>query len=137
MSWQYYGLFLDNDTRNRLLDFVNDEHFSDILKKADKIYLNHCTLLHKSQYRKNDTKALDTLLLISPKYTMKMYITHIGLSDKAMAFKVTNIENLCANKIPHITICTMNGGKPVDSNNIKTWFKLNDFIEIVGTLKRI
>lgn len=35
-----------------------------------------------------------------------------------MAFKV-DIEPLkCANEIPHITICTFNGGKPVDSNNI-------------------
>ena len=32
-----------------------------------------------------------------------------------------DIINLCANKIPHITICTFNGGKPVDSNNITEW----------------
>ena len=137
MSWLYYGLFLDNDTRNRLFDFVNDEHFGNILKKADKIYLDHCTLLHISQYQRGDEYALNTLLLSEPKYSIKMYITHIGLSDKAMAFKVRGIEKLCANKIPHITICTMNNGKPVDSNNIKTWFKLDKEIEIIGILKRI
>lgn len=30
-------------------------------------------------------------------------------------------SNLCANKIPHITICTFRGGMPKDSNNITEW----------------
>lgn len=38
-------------------------------------------------------------------------IDGIGISDKAMAFRVVYPSNLCANKIPHITICTSNGGK--------------------------
>lgn len=38
-----------------------------------------------------------------------------------MAFRVVYPSNLCANKIPHITICTSNGGKPVDSNYITEW----------------
>lgn len=93
--------------------------------------------MHKSQYDAGSTKILNTLLLLSSNYTTKMIITHIGVSRNAMAFKVKGIENLCANDIPHITIATFDNGKPVDSNNIKSWFPLEKPIEVVGTLKRI
>lgn len=138
MSWQYYGLFLDNNTRNKLLEFVNNyEGTKEAMKIANKIYLDHCTLLHKSQCDAGSTKVLNTLLLLSSNYTTEMIITHIGISRKAIAFKVTNIENLCANEIPHITIATFDNGKPVDSNNIKSWFELEESIKIVGTLKKV
>lgn len=73
-------------------------------------------------------------------------MTHIGISDKAMAFKVSlqdsefdmcSLTLLCANKIPHITICTFNGGKPVNSNNITKWYDLNEPISIETILKKV
>lgn len=47
----------------------------------------------------------------------------IGISDKAMAFRIDKelMGIPCANNIPHITICTFNGGKPADSNDITEW----------------
>ena len=62
-----------------------------------------------------------------------------------MAFRVIILNNnegiydyeICANEIPHITICTFNGGKPVDSNNIVRWYYLDEPIEIETTLKRV
>lgn len=64
--------------------------------------------------------------------------THIGVSDKAMAFKVTSptISNYCMNEIPHITICTFNGGKPVESNNITKWYPLDTPIKIETKLEK-
>lgn len=53
----------------------------------------------------------------------------IGFSNKAIAFRVTIPDLPCAK--PHITICTINGGKPVDS--ICEWIsipKLNICCEI-------
>ena len=38
-----------------------------------------------------------------------------------MAFKVNIFPLVSVNKIPHITICTFNDGKPVDSNMITEW----------------
>lgn len=43
-------------------------------------------------------------------------VNGIGFSNKAIAFRVTIPDLPCANAKPHITICTINGGKPVDSN---------------------
>lgn len=41
-------------------------------------------------------------------------VNGIGFSNKAIAFRVTIPDLPCANAKPHITICTINGGKPVD-----------------------
>lgn len=68
---------------------------------------------------------------------VNLTITEIGISRNAMAFKVTGKDLICVNDIPHITIATFDNGKPVDSNNIKSWFPLEKPIEIVGTLKKI
>lgn len=134
MNWQYYGLFLDKDTRNRLLEFVNnDEGTKEAMKIANKVYLDHCTLLHKSQ----DNKNIETFCECCEDAEFVINITEIGISRKAMAFKVEIPAVPCTNKIPHITIATFDNGKPVDSNNIKSWFPLEKPIKIVGTLKRI
>lgn len=57
-------------------------------------------------------------------------IDGIGASDKSLAFRVAgdSMCTVCANKIPHITICTFNGGKPVDSNNITEWKDIEPII---------
>lgn len=109
-KWQYYGLFLTKDSRIKLLDFL----------RSDKCSTQVTLAVH--------------------------YMTHIGISDKAMAFKVSlqdsefdmcSLTLLCANKIPHITICTFNGGKPVNSNNITKWYDLNEPISIETILKKV
>lgn len=50
------------------------------------------------------------------------------INSSVIAVRCNIPENLCANKIPHITICTFNGGKPVDSNNITEWKDIEPII---------
>ena len=72
-------------------------------------------------------------------YKFHITIIGIGISDKAMAFKFrrSGIVTPCKNKIPHITICTFNNGKPVDSNKITEWYDLDEQITIQTILKRV
>ena len=109
-----------------------------LLFKADKIFIDHCTLIHRSQ--------VDNCPVI-PKYLQSrigddvvLKITSVGFSTKAMAFKVdlynSALRTMCANKVPHITIATFNGGKPVDSNKIVEWTKLYEPIYITAKIDK-
>ena len=62
-------------------------------------------------------------LIVSPMYTTPMQV--IGTSSYSAREQMCTV---CANKIPHITICTFNGGKPVDSNNITEWKDIEPII---------
>lgn len=55
----------------------------------------------------------------------------LGMSNKAYALRVSHAkcfaddtECPCTNKTKHITLFTMRGGKPKDSNDITEWAKL-------------
>ena len=62
-------------------------------------------------------------------------VTELGLSDMAMAVKVEGYPS--NNAIPHITIAVNpNGGKPVMSNDITEWTKINPF-KVVGKVTEI
>lgn len=151
-KWIYYGLFLDMTSRYKLQLFLENSKWGYLYKELSKVILNHCTLLHKNQYDK--TSFIDNLIktrldmyLEDNNISVRLLVTHIGISDKTMAFKVAlnkdshknlpSIYTLCANEIPHITIGTFNNGKPVDSNNITKWYNLDKPIEIETTLKRV
>lgn len=151
-KWQYYGLFIDKETHDKLIDVLVDHHWIGTLNEAERGYLDHCTLLHKSQISNDNTispnkaiKARLDYLLENGIVNANLIVTSVGISEKAMAFKVIILDNsegiyrfeICANDIPHITICTFNGGKPVDSNNITNWYNLNEPIVIEATLKRV
>jgi hypothetical protein len=48
---------------------------------------------------------------------VRLKVTHLGVSDMAIAVKVNGYESV--NVIPHITVAiNPDGGKPVMSNNI-------------------
>lgn len=157
-KWQYYGLFLTKDSRIKLLDFLRSDkcpiqitlavHYA---SQDNRVHMDHCTLLHIAQYDKDSftdilIKARLDLALEDSRVKAKLNITHIGVSDKAIAFKVSLLDNefevdsftlLCVNEIPHITICTLNDGKPVDSNNITKWYPLDEPIVIDTILKLV
>lgn len=132
----YFCLKLDDDTKERLM--VHAKSLNVNFTKA-KVYLDHCTLLFHTQDYPELKEYLDNH--IGFEYCMR--ITSIGISDKVAAFgvdiyaKLNNGGSICCNKHPHITICTMNGGKPVESNNIKDWKKINNVILINGILTKI
>ena len=134
-KWQYYGLFLDKENHDKLIDVLVDYHWIGTLNDSEKKYLDHCTLMHNSQ------KEYWLEILLNDYLCNKFHITilAVGISDKTMAFKVKRhgIVVSCKNTIPHITICTFNDGKPVDSNNITKWYDLDEPIEIETTLKRV
>lgn len=121
-DFEYIGLVIDNDTR---------EGLKNIIPPIDniKMFLHHVTLLHvskKEEYRGN----IEYLEYLEGEY-FPIEITHIGWSDKAMAFKV-NVPFSTASKTPHMTIGTFNGASPVTSNFITNWFQLEKKIIIKG-----
>ena len=126
-KFQYIGLFLTEDSQNNL-----KEKFSDIIPLEAKMYLHHCTLLHVSNMKHpNADKVIETFIkaLKSSNTTETIQIIEVGSSERAMAFKCV-LNTPCCNNIPHITICTFNGGKPVESNYIKNWLPLDKPIKV-------
>lgn len=136
-NFHYFGLFLDTNTKNKLMNILTDNiDYNIALNVADKIFIDHCTLLHVSQLHGYSEVFNDLNNRLEENIQIK--IEGIGISDKAMAFKVTLPRNVYSiNKTPHITICTFNGGKPVESNNITKWFLLEEPIQVKTTLKKI
>ena len=130
----YFGLFFDDKTRNRLLTVVK-RHWPSLLNSASKIYVDHCTLLHKSKYE--GFPELYSFLKKNIGRTVTVSLIAVGISRKAMAFQVqftAGEEFLCANWIPHITVFTFGDGKPVDSNYIESWVEI-DPIDITTTIQ--
>ena len=136
-NFQYFGLFLDEETKKGLLDVFLTylEEGNSIGYLMNKIYLDHCTLLHVSQLHGNSEIYNYLNDRIGEKY--EIVINGIGISDKAVAFRVAKYSVVCVNEIPHITIATFNGGKPVDSNNIKEWIELDKPIMLMGIIKKV
>lgn len=134
-DYQYYGLFLDIDTKNMLMDTLTDNiDYNIALGVADRIFIDHCTLLHKSQLDSNEN--LQSYLESSLGKSMSIRLVAVGISDKAMTFKVEEVDNICANEVPHITIATFRGGNPVDSNKIANWRYIEPIIVNVRLEKR-
>lgn len=65
-----------------------------------------------------------------------MTVIAIGFNDKACALQVKT-DVISDNKIKHITLATNpdTNGKPVDSNDIKTWYLLKKPYNIKGEVK--
>lgn len=140
-DYEYYGLFLTQESKDKLakwLFFNGYSPESELMKKRTGWYLDYCTLLHKSQ--RDDygliRNTLDSIFDLYGQTKRLIVIDGIGQSDKAIAFRVSNLAGLCANKIPHITICTFNDGKPVDSNYITKWKNIETIVVEVKLEKR-
>lgn len=143
-DFEYYGLFLTEGSKTKLKEWLwlhGYDFNNDIIKGLlpNNWYLDHCTLLHRSQRTSNSLleETLGTTLVLHGNLNQPLEINGIGVSDKALAFRCNIPENLCANKVPHITICTFNGGKPVDSNMITEWKDIESiFIETKLKMKK-
>ena len=140
MKYQYFGLFLSEEDRNALLRVIIDNPIicDLVFQRGSTLYLDHCTLLHKNQ---NDSEVYNALMdRIMSNYSdnYRMVVQGIGISNKAIAFKVAIGDSTlpCANAKPHITVCTINGGKPVDSNEIVNWIPITEF-NVYGKLKMV
>jgi len=124
----YSAVVLDQASINKLMT-PNNYHIDPpdgwIMGYKDKLFCDHMTiavgkgLKDKSELGKNVT----------------LTVTHIGLSDMAMAFKVEGYPS--KNTIPHITLAVNpNGGKPVMSNDITKWQDVKHFI-ITGIVTEV
>lgn len=140
-DFQYFGLFLSDETKDYLLKLLlSDNKYRDYLDYSDRIYLDHCTLIHTCHLialnlNENSELFARTNKLIDKDF--KLTITGIGWTYEAMAFKVEiPAELTCLNATPHITICIFGDGKPIDSNNITAWKDIEP-ITITTTLKKI
>lgn len=123
----YIGLVLSEETKDYLLNLFHLD--SDFWGKAIyKIYCHHCTLLHKSMAdTEKGQRILNELKHYNENDVIPIVIDGIGVSDKAMAFRVQKnmlLDIICMNEQPHITIATFNDGKPVDSNYIKSFMSV-------------
>lgn len=127
MNYQYFGLFLDEPTRNKLMQVIigNPIICNLVFQRGSTIYLDHCTLLHKNQNEDVTASILQRYL----DGDFRLIVNKIGISEKAIAFGVELGDQYlpCANAKPHITICAINKGKPVDSNSIATWIPIPEF----------
>lgn len=131
-NFEYYGIFINDNSKNKLKEFLsNIWRYNTALCFAEKQYIDHCTVLHKSEaYKKVILNYCECCLGIK----LSGKITAVGWSDKSMAFKVKFPGVPFPNKTPHITIATFDGGRPVDSNDIEIWEELEEPIEIIGKL---
>lgn len=131
-NFEYFGIFINERTRNKLKEFLsNIWRFNTALMHAEKQYIHHCTVLHRSAaYKKDILNYCECCLGIE----LSGKITAVGWNDESMAFRVEFPGVPFSNKIPHITIATFDGGKPVDSNKIEIWENLEEPIELTGRL---
>ena len=107
----YSAVVLDTASRTFLLDFVDD-----YIPEGWKVIAHHMTINLGELKDKTDIGEEVTLT-----------VTEVGLSDMAMAVKVTGYPS--KNEIPHITIAiNPDGGKPAMSNQITKWRPVKTFM---------
>ena len=100
----YSAVVLDRASKTFLLDFVDD-----LIPEDWKVFAHHMTINLGELKDKTDVGKEVTLT-----------VTDVGMSDMAMAVKVTGYQT--KNEIPHITIAVNpDGGKPAMSNQITNW----------------
>jgi len=142
-NFLYFSLYLTGKSKKELLNFVKD-NFENVINKADKLYLDHITLLHKNDKRSDVIKfrMYELLNYIFENYVDEVYeveIVAFGSNNRAAAFKVILPDGFpCFMfKTYHITIATFNGAKPVESNNIINWHELDEPITVTAVLEKV
>ena len=142
LGYNYYAVVLTESSKENLISYIKEgkgmygDLFSILYANLEKIYCDHHTLMHHSKHN----FYVEKLLRSSLNEVVTLKVTHIGFSGEAIAAKLERgkyISHICTNEIPHITIGTFSGGKPVDSNNIKEWIELNKPIMLMGIIKKV
>ena len=119
----YYGVFLDNESRNKLKELVPQD--------AYKVYCDHMTIAHKSMFTDEIIEKCQSL--VGKEFILMA--TTIGKSKDVMAVGIeTNCFSVNNNK--HITLCTLTpSSKPVQSNYIKEWTPMETPISLRGVVR--
>ena len=130
-NWIYFGVFLDEKSRNKLFQ-LTDKLIGNEIDNTWKKYCHHMTIAFN-----NGSENVRSLYEMYEPYfgfEMELLATHIGFSDDAIAVSV-EFDGITNNKIPHITLATPQNGKPVNSNYITKWKKMINPIHLTGVLK--
>lgn len=121
---EYSAIVLTDDSREYLLSKLKDK-----IPEGWKIIAHHMTIAFR--------KGLDAIDRTDDKdKNVEIFVTHLGLSNKAMAVQVEGYPS--TNKISHITIAIniKEGGKPVMSNDIKNWKRITK-MKLTGVVTEI
>lgn len=118
---KFASVVLDEKSKSKLLAAVGHN-----IPEGWKVFAHHMTI--------NFGKGLPESLRGDLGQTKNLKAISIGKSDMAMAVVVEGYPT--DNKVPHITIAVnvAGGGKPVMSNDITEWTKLNSYINLSGVV---
>ena len=117
-NWIYYGVFLDQASRQALLEEV--KRYVEIPEDW-RIYCDHMTIVHRSNPQAETWKKIAEAKL---NQKTALLVHALGRSEGAIAVMV---NGQTANEIPHITVACAPGVKPVASNNITNWEEIEPF----------
>lgn len=124
-TWIYTGLFLDEESKNRLL-----KAFDEYIPDGWTTYAHHVTMSFNNDVSKQDEVFNDFKEKFLGKNSAATVVS-VGTSDRAVAVMVGNI--LTDNKRAHITLAIAPGARPVESNDIVDWEPLFNPIFVTGT----
>ncbi len=127
-DWIYYGLFLSDEAKATLMEALSGK-----IPEGWKPYCDHMTIIY-NDHSENAKIWGDNCEKELGKRTV-LTATDLGLSDRAMAIKVTGYPT--NNALPHVTVAVAPGAKPVESNQIQNWEPLNNTICLSVELRKV
>lgn len=128
-NWIYYGIFFSQPTKQYLIQRAKE--LVDIPENW-KLYGDHMTIIYNDGNEEKNEHANKLYRALG--WEEQLMITSIGISDKAIAFGVSNYKT--QNEHSHITIAVAPDSKPVKSNEIKEWLPIDGFY-VTGAIGRI
>lgn len=132
MPWLYWGLFIHEKDKRILVEMANRELMKINRKKIPnnwEVYCDHITVVYNDGSTAAETFS-DRLNGMS-NMEMMYSVSKIGFSERVIAFGVEGV--ISQNEQPHITIAVAPGAKPVESNYIKNWYRIEPF-SLFGTM---
>lgn len=137
-TWIYYGVFFSDKTKQTILEYAKYwiyKKFNNDIPDNWKIYCDHMTLVFNNGTAdaQEDADFYENQMLGQ---TGNLMITDIGISNKAIAFKVKYTGRII-NKTPHITVAVAPDAKPVNSNDIEKWYNLDEYFYVSGKINKV
>ena len=135
-TWIYYGIFFSDKTKRAILEHAKYwiyEKFNKDIPDDWKIYCDHVTLVFNdgSPKAQEDADFYENYMI---NQYVSMNITHIGITNKSIAFQV---DYETENKHSHITVAVAPDAKPVNSNDIENWYKLDESFYVSGKINKV
>lgn len=124
-DWIYVGAFLDDKTRELILN-----KYKDFIPEGWKLYADHTTFAF------NNASPLAKVIYEHYKASVgaevELISVGLGKSDRAVALELSKDGFETVNRVMHITLAVAPDAKPVESNNITDWEPIgsnNDVIQ--------